>query len=126
MPMSKQQTKVLFTVVIFSVAIIAIAQQTSIRLPPDNAMAQLKSGTGEETARRDCGFCHSTDYIVIQPHLTAKQWDVEVQKMITVYGEVITPSDAKIISDYLAANYSNGSAPATKTETGDTSGSGKR
>jgi len=47
---------------------------------------------------------------VIQPHLTAKQWEGEVQKMIAVYG-AIGPNDAKIISDYLAANYSSEAAP---------------
>lgn len=114
--MSKLPRKAFFAETVFVIAIAALAQQTSIRLPADNPMAQLKSGAGEETVRKDCGLCHSTDYIVIQPHLTAKQWDAEVQKMIMVYGAPIGPSDAKIISDYLAANYAGGSASSTKSE----------
>jgi len=90
------------------------AQRTSIQLPPDNPHAQLKPGPGEEVTSRACSICHSTDYIVVQPHLDAQHWDAEVQKMIKVFGAPITPSDAKIISDYLARNYaSEGGNPPT-------------
>jgi sulfite dehydrogenase (cytochrome) subunit B len=85
----------------------AMAQKKSIQLPRDSPSAQIKSGAGEEVARKNCGFCHSTDYIVIQPHLTAQQWDAEVKKMIAVYGAPISVADAKTISDYLAKNYSD-------------------
>jgi sulfite dehydrogenase (cytochrome) subunit B len=83
----------------------AVAQKKSVQLPPDNPSAQIKSGDGDEVVRKNCGFCHSTDYIVIQPHLTAQQWDAEVKKMIAVYGAPIGAADAKTISDYLAKNY---------------------
>jgi sulfite dehydrogenase (cytochrome) subunit B len=83
----------------------AVAQKKSIQLPPDNPSARIKSGAGDEIARKNCSFCHSTDYIVIQPHLTAQQWDAEVKKMIAVYGAPISAADAKTISDYLAKNY---------------------
>ena len=83
----------------------AVAQKKSIQLPPDNPSAQIKSGAGDEAVRRNCGFCHSTDYIVIQPHLSAQQWDAEVKKMIAVHGAPISAADAKAISDYLAKNY---------------------
>ncbi len=89
------------------------AQRTSIQLPPDNPHAQLKPGPGEEVTSRACSICHSTDYIVTQPHLDAQHWDAEVQKMIKVFGAPITPSDAKIISDYLARNYGSESGKPT-------------
>ena len=82
----------------------AFAQESSIKLPLDNAMSQLKPGAGVDTVRRDCGICHSTDYIVLQ-RADAQQWDAEVKKMIAVFGAPIGASDAKTISDYLAANY---------------------
>jgi len=89
------------------------AQRTSIQLPPDNRHALLKPGPGEEVTNRACSICHSTDYIVTQPHLDAQHWDAEVQKMIKVFGGPITPSDAKIISDYLARNYGSESEKPT-------------
>jgi cytochrome c5 len=114
--MTNVQVKAVFIAVVFVMATAALAQKTSIQLPADNPMAQLKSGAGEETVRKDCGFCHSTDYIVIQPHLTAKQWDGEVQKMTAVYGAPIGPADAKMISHYLAASYSSEAAPSNKND----------
>jgi mono/diheme cytochrome c family protein len=123
--MSKRPLRALVIAAVFAIAIAAVAQQTSIRLPVDHSMAQLKSGAGEDVVRKDCGLCHSTDYIVIQPHLTAKQWAAEVQKMIAVYGAPISSSDAKMISDYLAADYSSDSASSTKSEPASKNDSGK-
>src|SRR5690348_7485724 len=103
--MSNLQRNALVLAAICGFATAAIAQKASIRLPADNALAQLKSGPGEDVVRKDCGFCHSTDYIVIQPHMTAQQWDAEVKKMIAVYGAAIGAGDVKTIADYLARNY---------------------
>ena len=66
--------------------------------------------------RRNCTICHSTDYIVRQPHLDAQHWDAEVKKMIDVYGAPINDSNAKAIADYLAKNYGPDAAPEKKTE----------
>jgi hypothetical protein len=113
--MSNLQRKAIFLGALLIVAMAALAQKTSLRLPPDNYFAQLKSDAGEDTVRKDCGFCHSTDYIVVQPRFTAQQWDAEVKKMIVVYGAPIGASDAKTIADYLARNYGTES-PSTKNE----------
>jgi len=107
--------RIAFFTAILAFAAVAAAQKTSIQLPPDNPAAQLKAGP-DEPVRRDCGICHSTDYIVIQPHLDAEHWNAEVKKMITVYGAPVSEGDAKIISDYLARNYGSGSAESKKTE----------
>jgi sulfite dehydrogenase (cytochrome) subunit B len=114
--MSNLQRKAVFLAALLVVAVAALAQKTSLRLPADNSFAQLKSGEGEDTVRKDCGFCHSTDYIVVQPRFTAQQWDAEVKKMMAVYGAPIGPSDAKTIADYLARNYGAESAPTPKSE----------
>lgn len=116
--MGNLQRNTIFLVAIFALATATIAQKTSIRLPADNSASELKSGPGDDTARKNCSFCHSTDYLVRQPHLTAQQWDAEVKKMIAVYGAPISAADAKTISDYLAKNYGAESAGVTKTETG--------
>jgi hypothetical protein len=51
--------------------------------------------------------CHSTDYIVMQPHGNAKQWDGVVTKMIKVFGAPVSDQDAKTIVEYLATQYGN-------------------
>lgn len=81
-------------------------------------MAQLKSGPGDDTVRKNCSLCHSTDYIASQPHLTAQQWDAEVKKMIAVYGAPISAADAKTISDYLAKNYGAASPESKEAQAG--------
>ena len=37
--------------------------------------------------------------------LTHQGWEAEVNKMIKVFGAPIQPADAKVIIDYLTANY---------------------
>ncbi len=84
------------------------ADQKTITLPPDNAMATLAPGPGMEIARANCGICHSTDYIVRQPRGDAKQWGAEVAKMIKVFGAPISPENEKAIVEYLATAYGPG------------------
>ena len=84
------------------------ADQKTIALPPDNAMATLAPGPGMEVARANCGLCHSTDYIVRQPRADAKQWQAEVTKMIKVFGAPISPNNEKTIVEYLASAYGPG------------------
>jgi cytochrome c5 len=95
---------------VVGIAAAAVAQETSIQLPPDNPVARLKTDAGDDVVRRSCAICHSTDYIVGQPHLDAQHWDAEVKKMIAVYGARISDADATIIADYLARNYGAGGA----------------
>ena len=79
-----------------------------------NAQAQenvpLKDGMGRETVEAYCGACHSLDYPRQNAlFLNRHGWETEVNKMIKVYGAPIEPANAKIIIDYLAANYGSGS-----------------
>src|SRR5712692_6742738 len=101
----KNLAQIFWLILVLNFAAASGAQQMSIKLPPDNAAAQVKDGSGDDTVRRNCTICHSTDYIVTQPHLDAMHWQAEVQKMINVYGARINESDAKVIADYLAKNY---------------------
>jgi mono/diheme cytochrome c family protein len=98
-------------IAVLGTTVAAFAQGTSIQLPPDNPVSQITPGAGDDVVRRNCALCHSTDYIVRQPHLDAQHWDAEVKKMITVYGARISEADAKIITDYLAKNYGENGEP---------------
>jgi len=112
--MSNLQRRVLWCIAVFGIAAVAAAQETSIQLPPDNAVARLKTGAGDDVARKSCALCHSTDYVVTQPHLDAQHWEAEVKKMIAVYGARISDADARIIADYLARNYGTDGAEPQK------------
>ena len=69
----------------------------------------LKAGTGRDVVEGYCNACHSLDYLLINaPFLNRQGWETEVNKMITAFGAPIGPSDAKIIVDYLVANYGSG------------------
>jgi sulfite dehydrogenase (cytochrome) subunit B len=69
----------------------------------------LKAGAGRDVVEGYCNACHSLDYPRINaPFLNRQGWETEVNKMITAYGAPIGPAEAKIIVDYLAANYGSG------------------
>ena len=83
----------------------ASAQGQRITLPPDDAYGHLAPAPGRDVTQTQCQFCHSTDYIVMQPRGDAKQWEGVVTKMIKVFGAPVTDADAKTITDYLARAY---------------------
>jgi mono/diheme cytochrome c family protein len=67
---------------------------------------QLKTAAGVDKVEANCAACHSLDYIKMNsPFLNAAGWDAEVTKMVNAFGAPINAGDAKIISDYLKANY---------------------
>jgi sulfite dehydrogenase (cytochrome) subunit B len=69
----------------------------------------LKPGVGQETVAAYCIACHSLDYPRLNaPFLSRQGWESEVTKMIKVFGAPIEPADARIIVDYLTANYGGG------------------
>ncbi len=69
----------------------------------------LKPGVGLATVEAYCGACHSLDYPRQNSLFLNRQgWEAEVNKMIKTFGAPIEPADAKIIIDYLAANYGSG------------------
>lgn len=66
----------------------------------------LKDGAGRAQVEANCGSCHSLDYIPLNsPFLDGGGWNAEVTKMIKAFGAPISEADAKVIADYLAANY---------------------
>ena len=67
---------------------------------------ELKPGAGRDKVEANCVACHSLDYIVANsPFMTRQVWDAEVTKMIKAFGAPISDADAKVIVDYLVANY---------------------
>jgi cytochrome c5 len=83
----------------------AAAQEKTITLPAAHDYGTLKPATQSDLAQTQCQFCHSTDYIVMQPRGDATQWAGVVTKMIKIYGAPISESDAKAITEYLTKNY---------------------
>ena len=80
-----------------SFALPAIAQEKPV---------ELKNAPGLDKVVGNCSGCHSLDYIMMNsPFPNAALWDAEVTKMIKAFGAPIDDADAKIISDYLKANY---------------------
>jgi len=66
----------------------------------------LKKAPGVDKVEGHCAACHSLDYIEMNsPFLTPAGWDAEVAKMIKAFGAPIDDADAKVIADYLKANY---------------------
>jgi cytochrome c5 len=83
----------------------ASAQEKRITLPPDHAYGSLTPAPGSDLTQTQCQFCHSTDYIVMQPRGDAKQWEGVVTKMIKVFGAPVSEADARAIAEYLARAY---------------------
>lgn len=103
--MKMTRTLTLAVVLLVVPPAVGAADQKTITLPPDNALATLAPGSGMEVARANCGVCHSTDYIVRQPRGDAKQWQAVVTKMVKVFGAPIRPQDEKAIVEYLSSAY---------------------
>ncbi len=97
--------RVAMLALVFALPLIAVAAERTIILPPDDPHAALPDGAGAQATRNACGFCHSTDYIVMQPRGDAKQWQAVVMKMMKVYGAPIKDEDVQAIVDYLARVY---------------------
>jgi sulfite dehydrogenase (cytochrome) subunit B len=71
-----------------------------------NETVVLKDGPGREAVEINCSVCHSLDYIPMNSKfLDRAKWDATIKKMSGPYGAGIDPEDAKVILDYLAANY---------------------
>jgi mono/diheme cytochrome c family protein len=87
-------------------AIVALAALTALPAAAAEKDVQLKKAPGVETVEANCAACHSLGYIPMNsPFLKPAQWDAEVTKMIKAMGAPISEADAKIIADYLKANY---------------------
>jgi sulfite dehydrogenase (cytochrome) subunit B len=78
----------------------------SITLPVTEVT--LKPGPGLDKVSSLCNICHSLEYITMQPALPGATWSSEVNKMIKVMGAPINEEDAKIITEYLSAEYGTG------------------
>ena len=72
----------------------------------DDQVIKLKPGNGLDKVEANCQACHTLAYIpMTSPFLKPAAWDAEVTKMIKAFGAPIDDADAKVIADYLKANY---------------------
>lgn len=89
--------RTIFTMTLLLLSSAAMADEDAIKLKP---------GPGHDQVTQNCAVCHSLDYVRMNStYMTPQVWDAEVQKMIKAYGAPIEAGDAKIITDYLAAQY---------------------
>lgn len=83
-----------------------LAAPLKYELPAETAMLRPATGPGFAAAQNNCMSCHSPDYIAMQPpKLGNKFWTAEIAKMVNVFKAKIAPDDAKLIAEYLDANY---------------------
>jgi hypothetical protein len=67
---------------------------------------ELKDAPGRAQVEAHCASCHSLDYVLLNsPFLDRNGWDGTVTRMIKAFGAPIGADDAKLIVDYLNANY---------------------
>lgn len=76
-------------------------------LPPPS----LPPGPGRELVESFCVACHSLRYLIMQPPLSDKQWEAEVDKMIQAYGAVVPDEVRPRIVGYLQAQLGPKSVP---------------
>jgi mono/diheme cytochrome c family protein len=89
-------------------ALIIALTAATIALPSgaEERPVELKKAPGLDKVEANCSGCHSLDYIVMNsPFPNAALWDAEVAKMIKAFGAPVSDADAKVIADYLKANY---------------------
>jgi cytochrome c6 len=115
--------------ILLAVSVSAYAKEggtaRSITLPV--VETTLADGEGKVVVTANCSSCHSLDYIVMQPKLSADAWTGTVNKMRKVFGAEISDADAGVIASYLANVYGTekkgsavaapGKDPAPKTAT---------
>jgi len=88
------------TLMALSIAMIATA------VSAEEKEITLKPGPGRDKVEANCNACHSLDYIQMNSTFpNAALWEAEVKKMIGAFGAPITDDDAKVIVEYLKANY---------------------
>jgi sulfite dehydrogenase (cytochrome) subunit B len=82
------------------------AAPVNYKLPEETAAFAL--GNNLDVVQANCSGCHSADYVQTQPRgekFKKDFWQVEVTKMIKVYGAPIDQADVGKIVDYLAASH---------------------
>lgn len=94
-------------------ALAAVALALGSAAQADESSVQLTQADGVERVQASCAICHSLDYIVMNsPFQDRAGWDKTVTKMVKVMGAPLTPEDATVVVDYLAANYGKPGTPA--------------
>jgi hypothetical protein len=65
--------------------------------------ATLPAGKGRTVVESRCYTCHSAD-LLVQQHLTQKQWTATVEKM-TRWGAAVTGDEKPVVIDYLTKHF---------------------
>ena len=70
---------------------------------PGTQFRELPQGTGREEVEAACYACHSAD-LLVQQHLTEKQWTATVEKMVR-WGAPVDESKKSVVIAYLAKHF---------------------
>lgn len=73
----------------------------SITLP--NYNPDMPQGPNLTLFNNQCSVCHSSRYVLMQPHFSRKQWTAEVNKMSKAFGCPVKKSDVEPLVDYLVS-----------------------
>ena len=65
-----------------------------------NAQLTLPEGLNRELVARTCGACHDVAMVVATGGRSREGWDATLEDM-TSYGMEITPTDRRLVLDYL-------------------------
>ena len=66
-------------------------------------LATLPEGKGKTAVESRCYTCHSAD-LLVQQHLTQKQWTATVEKMMR-WGAAVTDDEKPVVIDYLTKHF---------------------
>jgi sulfite dehydrogenase (cytochrome) subunit B len=89
-----------------SITIAILSSAMTVAAVAAEKPVHLKRAPGADKVEANCATCHTLDYIPMNStFLNAASWEAEVTKMINAFGAPIAQADAKLIGDYLKANY---------------------
>jgi sulfite dehydrogenase (cytochrome) subunit B len=97
---------IIFATIICASSVALHAEPVDYKLPEETAT--FAPGNNRDVVEANCTACHSADYIRTQPRgekFKKDFWQVEVTKMIKVYGAPIDQADVGKIVDYLAESH---------------------
>ena len=80
--------------------------QRTVTMPPETAVYRASDLPGYQLVQRNCGTCHSAQYVTMQPPASNRSyWDATVRKMKKPFGAQFPDADVPVMVDYLVKTY---------------------
>lgn len=87
----------------------------SVQLPASAAL--FPGAEGADIANHQCLTCHSADMVLHQPARTSAEWQANINKMRTAYGEPLPAEQVDALAAYLSRLTSNGKGTSEEAAT---------